>query len=110
MLGLPVKLGIYLGNFNLGLFLYTVMQMLIVIIINAYTISYSMKEDVNPVMAFAILLMLSFFPTLAFYSITAVKDTLYTCFLLLFTLKIYDIVKKDNMHLQDYISLFLITA
>ena len=109
MLGGLFKVGYIIGNVNFGMFLYTLIQMLVVISIYSYAISYSIKNKANPLISFIILLVLGLTPTFGYYSITAVKDTLYTAFLLLFSLKIYDFIKKENIRTKDYIILFLIS-
>ena len=106
MLGGLFKVGYLIGNVNFGMFLYTLVQLIIVISIYSYAVSYSVKEKINPIYSFIILLILGFVPTFGYYSITAVKDTLYTAFLLLFSIKIYDLVKKENLTLKDYVLLF----
>ena len=111
MLGLPVKLGFMLGNFNFGLFLYTLMQLIIIISINSYIINYLVKNKINILYVFISLLVLILFPTIGFYSVTAVKDVLYTEFLALFCLKIYDYLKnKDQYHFLNYLSFFIISV
>ncbi len=109
LLGGLVKFGITYFNFNFGLFLYTMLQMLICIIIYSYCLSYSIKENIKTQYAFAILLILGFIPLFGFYSITAVKDTLYTAFLVLFSLQIYQLLKKEKLLLKDFVFLFLIS-
>jgi len=107
MLGGLFKIGYLIGNVNFGMFLYTLIQLLIVISIYSYAISYSIKQKVNPIYPFIILIILGLIPTFGYYSITAVKDTLYTAFLLLFSIELFDFVKKDNLEIKDYIILFL---
>lgn len=107
MLGGLFKVGYLIGNVNLGMFLYTLIQMLIVIAIYSYAVSFSVKQKVNPIYSFIILIILGLVPTFGYYSITAVKDTLYTAFLLLFSIKLFDFVKKDEVKKVDYITLFL---
>ena len=109
ILGNLFKLGYNLGSVNLGLFMYTILQLIVVITSYSYTLSYSIKKNINPIYAFICLLLLGLIPLFGFYSITAVKDTIYTCFVLLFSLKIYDIVEKDSINYKDYLSLFIIS-
>ena len=109
ILGNLFKFGYLIDNVNLGLFLYSLFQVIIVISSYSYTLSYSIKNKINPNYAFYTLLFLGLVPLFGFYSITAVKDTLYTCFVLLFSLKIYDIVNKDNLNYKDYLSLSIIS-
>jgi len=107
MLGGLFKVGHILGNVNFGMFLYTLIQMIIVISIYSYAISYSVKQKASPIYSFIVLIILGLVPTFGYYSITAVKDTLYTAFLLLFSIKIYDFVKKEKVSKIDYLNIFL---
>ena len=109
MLGGLFKLGYLMGNVNFGLFLYTFIQMLIVISIYSYIINYSVRSKIKPIYSYIILLILGIIPLFGYYSITAVKDTLYTAFLLLFTLKIYHFIDNEVLKIKDYISLFIIS-
>lgn len=109
LLGNLVKLGINLGSFNLGLFFYTFIQLLIVISTYSYIIKYLVKEKVNVIVVLISLIILGIIPVFGFYSITAVKDVIYACFLLLFTLKLYDMIKYKKESIKDYIVLFLIS-
>ena len=107
MLGGLFRVGYLIGNVNFGMFLYTLIQMIIVISIYSYAISYAVKQKISPIYSFIILIILGLTPTFGYYSITAVKDTLYTAFLLLFSIKVYDFVKKENVSKIDYLNIFL---
>lgn len=107
LLGGLFKAGYLMGSVNFGMFLYSLLQMIIVIAIYSYAISYSIKEKVSPIYSLIILLILGIVPIFGYYSITAVKDTLYTAFLVLFTIRLYDVVKKDSLKIIDYVLLFL---
>ena len=100
------KIGYYFNNVNLGIFLYTLFQVLIVISIYSYTINFCVKRNCNKLIVFIILILLGIIPIFGYYSITLVKDTLYTSFLLLFSLKIYEIT---NMNKINYFDLILIS-
>ena len=109
MLGGLFNFGYLIGSVNFGMFLYSLIQVIIVISVYSYAISYSVKQKVNPIYPFIVLIILGLVPTFGYYSITAVKDTLYTAFLLLFSIVIYDFVKNENLKLKDYIILFLVS-
>ena len=109
MLGGLFKFGYLIGSVNFGMFLYSLIQVIIVISVYSYAISYSVKQKVNPIYPFIVLIILGLVPTFGYYSVTAVKDTLYTAFLLLFSIVIYDFVKNENLKLKDYIILFLVS-
>ena len=109
LLGGLFKIGYLIGNVNFGLFMYTIFQLFIVISVYSYAVSYSIKNKVSPIYAFIILLILGLVPLFGYYSITAVKDTLYTVFMILFTIEIYEFIKKDKINIHDYINLFLVS-
>ena len=109
LLGGLFKIGYLIGNVNFGLFLYTLLQLIIVISIYSYAISYTFKNTKSKIIPIIILLIACITPTLGYYSITAVKDTLYTAFLLLFTIRIYDYIKSDYITKKDYVILFLVS-
>ena len=109
LLGGMFKIGLLLGNANFGLFMYSLFQLLIVILIYSYAISYSVKEKISPIYSFIVLLILGLVPIFGYYSITAVKDTLYTAFLVLFSIEVYDFIKKDKLNNHDFINLFLVS-
>lgn len=107
LLGGLFKFGYLIGNVNFGMFLYTIFQLFIVIYVYSHIISYSVNHKVNPIYSFISLLILGLVPLFGYYSITAVKDTLYTAFLLLFTLDIYHFTTTNDLKKWDYIRLFL---
>jgi len=102
LIGGLFKFGYSIGNVNFGMFLYSIIQVLIVISIFAYSIYYLNKEKVNKVLIFITLLIYSLVPLFAFYSITAVKDVIFSSLILLYVIKIYDIIKYKQS-LKKYI-------
>ncbi len=110
LIGLPVKLGLHFHNFNMGLYLATIIQLLIIVTIYSYIISYMVKNKINPLYSLIVLFILGLCPTILFYSVTLVKDTIYTAFLCLFSLKIYDYLKNSNNYqFKDYLIFFIIS-
>lgn len=108
LLGNSFKLGVLINNVNLGLFIYTFSQMLIVILIYSYVISYLNKLTSRPLYSIITLILLCIIPIFPFYSITNVKDTLYTSFLLLLSLKLYEYTIKEYSY-KDYIHFITIS-
>lgn len=97
LLGWCIDLGRMLINDNFGLFIYALGQTLIYASILAYTCTFALKNGVAKRYVILLNLMYLVVPMYAFYSISAVKDTLYTAFMILFVLFIYDFIntKKD---------------
>lgn len=89
-----LTIGRHLGNDNFGLFIYTIIQSLIYASILAYSIKFMNKHNVSNKYYFIVLLMYLLVPMYAFFTVSAVKDTLYTGFMMLFILFIFDIVEN----------------
>lgn len=107
LLGNLFKVGVSIGNVNFGLFLYTFLQMIIVIAVLSYSLKFLYKEGVKSKYLLWILLAYIIIPYFPLYAITCVKDTLFTMFVLLYIIKLYQFIKYD-FKFKDYI-LFMIT-
>ncbi len=93
LLGNLFKLGLYFNNANLGLFMYTMVQELIVILTLAYSIHFLSQERVNSRVLLIVLLCYLITPFYPFYALTAVKDTLFTCGVMLYLIYLYKYMK-----------------
>lgn len=94
MIGFCIDIGTFLVNNNFGLFLYTLIQSIIYGGVLAYTIKFMYKNGVKSRSRIIVLLMYLIVPMYLIYSISAVKDTLYTAFMILFVLFVFDIIKN----------------
>lgn len=94
MIGFCLSLGRFLVNDNFGLFLYTLIQSLIYSSVLAYTIKYMSNNGIKSRNRLIVLGMYLIIPMYLLYSMSAVKDTLYTAFMILFILKVFDIIKN----------------
>lgn len=111
MLGLSITIGRKLINDNFGLFIYTFIQSVIYASVLAYTIKFMVKNNIKSKNRLVVLLMYLIVPMYLIYSVSAVKDTLYTAFMILFVLKVFDIVKNYQEKSLSYpylISLYFI--
>lgn len=107
ILGNFFKLGLHLGSANLGIFMYTIFQEIIIITALAYSISFLAKEGIKTRYLLIILglyILVPYYPTYAF---TAVKDSLSTAFVLLYIIKMYQYLKYDYKF-KDYFIFFMI--
>lgn len=107
LLGNLFKLGVNIGNVNFGLFLYTFLQMIVVVAVLSYSLKFLYKEGVKSKYLLLILLAYIIIPYFLLYAITCVKDTLFTMFVLLYIIKLYQFIKYD-FKFKDYV-LFMIT-
>lgn len=102
------KIGYHIGNVNLGLFFYSIIQIIILVGSLSYSIYYMKKEGVPKVLLYAALLIYSFVPVFPFYAMSTVKDTIFSSFILLYIIKLYDII-KNKQNFKNYIYLFIIS-
>ena len=101
------KVGVSIAHVNFVLFLYTFLQMVIVIAVLSYSLKFLYKEGVKSKYLLWILLAYIIIPYFPLYAITCVKDTLFTMFVLLYIIKLYQFIKYD-FKFKDYV-LFMIT-
>jgi len=102
LIGGLFKVGYLLGNVNFGMFLYSIVQLLIVISTFAYSIYYLNKIKVNKKLIMIVLLIYSLVPLFPLYAMTAVKDVIFSSLILLYVIKMYDII-KNKQTIKQYI-------
>jgi hypothetical protein len=105
ILGFFVKLGRFLfQSENIGIFIYTVLQVLFTAWVLAYSLYQLKKCGVNAGIRGIILLFFCFFPWVPRYAMMATKDTLFADFLLLYLLQILDIIerKEDSISILQW--------
>ncbi len=102
LLGSCFKLGHVIGNDNLGLFIYVVIQCIIVISTLSYSICYMKKQGVINKLLFIVLGIYALVPVFPFYSISTNKDMIFCCFILLYCIKLYDLI-VNKQSIKKYI-------
>lgn len=96
LLGTFVNLGkLLLGSFEAGMAMYSILQMIVLSGIFAYTIK-SLKGKIPAVMQIIVAAFYAFLPFHAISSFTATKDVLYSGLFLLLILKTYEIVMDQD--------------
>ena len=111
LLGGCLSLGRMILNDNFGLFLYTLLQTLVYASTLAYTIKVLKNNDISIKYSLVLLLIYGLVPMYGFFTVSAVKDTFYTSFMILFVLWIYDFIKNyknEKKDIKSYINLFII--
>ena len=97
MLGGSVKIGrIIFGSDNIGLFIYSIIQTLILASTLAYTIYYMHKLKSSNKLKILTLLIYSLVPVFPLYAMSAVKDTIFTCLVMLYGILVFDIIKNNK--------------
>jgi len=109
LLGTSLKIGHSLGNDNFGLFIYSLIQISILSTTLAYTIKYLTKEKVSFKYRFIILLVYGLVPMFPLYSMSAVKDVIYSSLIILYTILMhYLLKKKETLKTRQLIYIFIL--
>lgn len=110
ILGAFYNLGKLLNNYNLGILLYTILQMLIISAIISYAVIYLKKKGINKTIIYLIIAFYAIFPLNSILVISATKDVYFSAFALAFIVCIMQI-KDDNWKLsKKYIGLIIVTV
>ena len=109
ILGNCFKLGYNIGNVNLGLFLYSIIQVIVLVSVLSYSIYYMKKEKVPTILLYITLGIYALVSVFPFYAMSTVKDTFFSAFILLYIIKLYDII-KNKQTTKDYVILFFISV
>ena len=94
LLGGSIKIGRALGSDNLGLFIYSFIQIMILSSTLAYSIKFMRKNKVPDKILLIILGIYTFVPHFPLYAMSGVKDTIYTSFIILLIIELFDYIKN----------------
>ena len=97
LLGGAAKLGAIVGDINLGLFLYSLIQVAILAATLAYTIKFLKERGINEGYLMLMLGVYSFVPVFPLYGMSVVKDTIFGCLVILYGMKLYWLVKSETI-------------
>jgi len=104
LLGTCVKIGTILNNVNIGLFIYSLIQIIVLSSTLAYTIKFLKDNNIRSNYLILMLLVYSFIPVFPFYSMSAVKDVIFGSLIIHYIITLYKLVKKDDIKFQNIIS------
>lgn len=97
LLGGLTKVGVTLfDSTNIGLFLYSIIQIIILLSALAFTIKYMKKLETPYYIRFMALLIYSLVPVFPLYAMSVVKDTIFTALVIVYMINIYDLIKYRN--------------
>ena len=90
-ISIAMHLGGLFGNYNIGVAIYSVMQMIVASAIFSFAIYYMSKRNVDVKFRVLTLLFYAFYPVSALYSITMWKDIPFAIAMLIFTIMMTEI-------------------
>ncbi len=101
LIALFARIGWDAGDANFGIFLFTVVQTLIMAGVLSYSAYWLRKKVRNRIAAAAILLFYGLNPIVALYSMTMWKDVLYSAWIVLLCLFLFDMAMCRGEELKD---------
>ena len=105
LLGSCIKIGIKLFNsFNIGLFIYTLIQTFILAATLSYTIKFMKEINVNEKYRKLCLFIYALVPVFPLYALSPVKDVIFGCLIILYVISLYKFIKnKCSMNVKDIV-------
>ena len=108
LLGSCLKLGTLIGNDNLGLFCYSLIQIAILAGTLAFTIYYMNKMQINNKYLIVVLLLYGLIPMFPLYAMSGVKDVLFGAFIILYLIVIHNLIKTKGINYKWWHYLLII--
>ena len=96
ILGLCMQFGKLVGNDNIGLFTYTILQVLLLASTFAYVINFIKKLKVPNWVRVVALAIFALLPIIPVYAMEVTKDVPFTCFVILYVILMYNLIKNAN--------------
>lgn len=108
-IGIAMNIGKLLGNYNLGVAIYSIVQMIVASGIFSFTIYYMAKRGVDNRFRILTLLFYAFYPVNALYSITMWKDIPFAVSMLVFTIMMTEIaINQEHFMKSKYKNILLL--
>lgn len=100
------------GSWNVGIFAYIFLQMLVITAIFAYVVTYLQKRGIGRKSRVLWVLYYGVFPTIVMYTLCSCKDGLFSALLLLLTTFLVQLVNDPDSFLSDKrkLAAFVLTA
>ena len=93
------------GSYEIGYFVYTTFQWAFCIFTLSYAISYLGKCRVDNRLRMFLLVLVIVFPWFSYTSLLGTKDTIFSCIVLLFALRMHALISGDTMRWFDIASI-----
>lgn len=97
ILGGCIQLGKLIGSDNLGVFFYTILQVLLLSSTFAYVINYMKKLKIPNWFRTITLLIFALTPIIPIYAIEITKDVPFVCFVIIYLIQIHKLINNANV-------------
>ncbi|MFR5857369.1 MAG: DUF6020 family protein [Bacilli bacterium] len=109
LLGGCLKLGELMGNDNLGLFFYSIIQITFLVTTFAFSIYYMQKMNLKTKYLFGVLLLYALVPMFPLYAMSGVKDVIFGTLIFLYLIFLHNYIKvKGDYKWWQYILIILL--
>ena len=110
LLGGCVKLGMMLGSANFGIFIFSMIQITLLISVLACTICYMKKLNTPFWLRILTLFIYAFIPVFPFYSMSLVKDVMFSVFVMFYIMLLFDLIKfsKEKYSIKKMVILIIL--
>ncbi|MBQ3475512.1 MAG: hypothetical protein IJH20_05025 [Bacilli bacterium] len=108
LLGSCLKIGNMIGNDNLGLFLYSIIQITILASVLSYVVKFLKELKLNTKYVIGSLLVFALVPAFPIYSMSAVKDVIFGSLIILYIISLYKLLKTDNLKIKNIIKILFL--
>ena len=100
------------GSWNVGIFAYIFLQMLVITAIFAYVVTYLQRRGIGKRSRILWVLYYGLFPTIVMYTLCSCKDGLFSALLLLLTVFLVHLVSNPEAFISDKkkVAAFVLTA
>ena len=95
-----IKLGLYLGDVNIGVAVYGILHMTFLAFVFAIALYYLQHVGVTAKRVLGVEIIVMFFPLFPLYSICMVKDTIYAAFCLFYMLMMNEVARTKGKVFQ----------
>lgn len=109
LLGGLAKIGDLMGNVNIGIFIYSIIQIVIVVFTLALTIYYMRKLKTPSIIRIITLIIYALVPVFPLYAMSVVKDVIFNCLVIIYSLFLFDYIKfKPKFNIWKIILLIVL--
>ena len=112
ILGLCMQFGKLIGNDNIGLFTYIILQVLLMASTFAYVINFMKKLKIPNWIRTVALLIFALLPIILIYAMEVTKDVPFTCFVILYVILMYKLITNANIKkltIKDIIKIVILS-
>ena len=109
LIGICTSIGLLFSNVNIGLFIYSIIQTVILILTLSYTICFMKKLKVSVKYQLICLIIYAVVPVFPFYAMSPVKDVIFGCLIILYIIAISRfVIFKENINVFKSIKTLLL--